>query len=98
MDHPIAERHLLYSPIGKHDQKQLTIRIGRPYWLRDGVAACPLEWDGLFGPLPDVQGADLLHALHLAADVEPMLTKLRSKYDFFFATGEPYFDSDDDSA
>jgi len=94
---PIAERRLLYSTKGGGERKELVIKIGRPYWLRDEVAACPLEWEGLFGALPDVQGADLLQALHLAANVEPMLKALRNKYDFYFPNGDSYHEPDDGS-
>jgi len=68
------------------------IRVGRPYWQQDNVAACSLSWDGLFENMTDIQGADLLQALHLAADVEPMLRKLSQTYDFYFPTGESYFE------
>jgi hypothetical protein len=44
------------------------IRVRRPYWLSAEVVARPIEWEGLFGVLPDVQGSDLLQTLHLAAD------------------------------
>ncbi len=94
MNEIIAERRLLYGKKNSVERIPLAIRVGRPYWLQPDVAACPLEWDGLFGALPDVQGADLLQALYLAADVEPMIKAQSKRYDFFFADGEPYFDSD----
>lgn len=95
MQDPIAERRLLYAVKGSSERKVLVIRIGRPYWLRADVAACPIEWEGLFGPLPDVQGSDLLQALHLAADVDPWLRDLGGKYDFFFLDGDPYHDTEE---
>jgi hypothetical protein len=50
--------------------------------------------------VPDLPGcfsagdtlADSLQALPLAADVEPVLKRLSSRYDFYFPTGEGYFD------
>lgn len=91
----IAERHLTYSEKGSNDRKKLTIRVGKPYWVSEGVAACPTEWDGLLGPMTDMHGADLLQALHLAADADSLLSKLRSRYEFYFPGGEPYHDPDE---
>lgn len=90
----IAERKLIFVPKGTKTRKELIIRIGAPYWLEDGVAACPVEWDGLFKKeeLADTRGMDLLQALHMAADIDPLLEKLRSKYDFYWPTGESYHD------
>jgi hypothetical protein len=89
----IAERELWFSEKGKSERKKLTIRVGVPYWAKDNMAACPVEYDGLFESYSDVYGADLLHALYLASDVDSQLSKLgESKYDFYFPGGEPYFD------
>jgi hypothetical protein len=92
MNFVVAERKLLYSQKGGSERKELTIRVGKPYLDKDGIARCPVEWDGLFEDFADMAGADLLHALHLAADVDSMLSKLRNKYDFFWDSGEPYFE------
>ena len=94
MEKIIAERKLIFVPKGTKTRKELTIRIGVPYWVEDGVAACPVEWDGLFEKeeLADMRGMDLLQALHLAADIDPLLEKLRNKYDFYWPTGESYHD------
>ena len=40
----------------------------------------------------DNYGADSLQALQLAADIEPVLKRLSKRYDFYFPTGEGYFD------
>lgn len=97
MEKVIAERKLIFAPIGTNTKKELVIRIGVPYWIEDGVAACPVEWDGLFekSELADSRGTDLLQALHLAADIEPLLEKLQSKYHFYWPNGDAYFDVDD---
>ncbi len=87
----IAERKLLYALKNSHERKELTIRIGEPYWVNDDMAACPVEYDGLFKKYSDANGADLLQALHLAANVDPFLQQLSNKYDFYFPDGEPYF-------
>lgn len=96
MEKVIAERKLMFAPKGTQARKELVIRIGVPYWVEDGVAACPVEWDGLFEKkeLADSRGMDLLQALHLAADTDALLEKLRSKYDFYWPSGEPYHDDE----
>lgn len=96
MEKVIAERKLLFAPKGTRTRKELVIRIGAPYWIEDGVAACPVEWDGLFkkDELADSRGMDLLQALHLAVDVDALLEKLRGKYDFYWPSGDPYHDDD----
>jgi hypothetical protein len=43
-------------------------------------------------PVGDTYGADSLEALQLAADTEPILKILSERYDFYFPTGEGYFD------
>ena len=92
----IAERKLIFAPKGTQTRHDLVIRIGVPYWLEEGMAACPVEWDGLFEKkeLADSRGVDLLHALFLAADTDALLDKLRSKYDFYWPSGEPYHDAE----
>ena len=40
-------------------------------------------------------GADLLQALQLAADIEPILKRLSKNYELFFATGEPYVEGEE---
>jgi hypothetical protein len=94
MDKCIAERKLLYSPKSSDERIELIIRVGEPYWVKEGMAACPIEYEGLIEDYSDVCGADLLQALHLAADVEPFLKSLTKIYDFYFPTGEPYFDEE----
>lgn len=88
----IAERKLLFSQKDSDERKELIIRVGEPYWVNDEMAACPVEYEGLFEEFSDVCGVDLLHALHLAADIDPFLKELTKKYDFYFSSGEPYFE------
>lgn len=88
----IAERNLLFADKGSPIRKELIIRIGRPYWVNNYMAACPVKFDGLLAEFADIAGADLLHALYLATDVESFLRQLTDKYDFFFPDGEPYFE------
>lgn len=96
MEKVIAERKLLFAPKGSDARKELIIRVGIPYWVEDGLAACPVEWEGLFSKeeLADSRGMDLLQALHMASDIDLLLEKLRGKYDFYWPTGHAYFDDD----
>jgi hypothetical protein len=52
---------------GDHTERALTVRIGRPYEVRDGEWACPVETVGLHGRHPDVRGTDSLQSLCLAS-------------------------------
>lgn len=99
---PIAERHLLFSAKGESERKPLVIRIFAPrpadpvsvsLELAPGTAACVVEFDGIPDEtLGDTYGADSLQALQLAADIEPVLKRLSKRYEFYFPTGEGYFD------
>jgi hypothetical protein len=96
MDKFIAERKLMFSLKNSQVRKNLTIRVGVPYWVEDGLAACPVEWDGLFdkNEIADSRGMDLLQALHFAADTDSLMEKLRNKYDFYWPSGEFYYEDD----
>jgi hypothetical protein len=96
MDNVIAERKLLYALKNSPVQKEMTIKIGAPYWIDNDVASCPFELEGLFdlNDVQDARGADLIQALQFAVNVDFILEKLRKKYDFYWPTGEPYFDDD----
>ena len=99
---PIAERRLTFSEKGEAERKALVIRIFAPrlvdpasvsFPIDVGTAVCKVVFDGL----PEVAhgdtfGADSLQALQLAADIEPVLKRLSERYDFYFPTGEGYFD------
>jgi hypothetical protein len=99
---PIAERHLVFNEKGKSKRKPLVIRIFAPravdpasvsFQVAPGTAVCAVEFNGIPNEtLGDTYGADSLQTLQLAADVEPVLKRLSSNYDFYFPTGEGYFD------
>jgi hypothetical protein len=99
---PIAERHLVFSEKGESERKPLVIRIfaprpvdpaSVPFQVSPGTAVRTVEFDGIPDEtLGDTYGADSLQALQLAADIEPVLKRLRHRYDFYFPTGEGYFD------
>ena len=87
----IAERKMMFSPKGEATRHELTIRVGVPYWDKDGFGRCPVEYEGLFASMDHAPGVDLLDALVRAADVEKTLRALSGKYDFFWSNGESYF-------
>lgn len=99
---PIAERHLLFSAKGESERKPLVIRIFAPrlvdpasvsFQVATGTAVCVVEFDGIPDETQgDTHGADSLQALQLAADIEPVMKRLSKRYDFYFPTGEDYFD------
>jgi len=92
MENCIAERKLVVLVKETGERKELTIRIGIPYWIpTDEIAACPIEWDGLFDNIADAKGIDLLQAIQLASDIDPLLKLLQNKYEFFWPSGEEYF-------
>src|ERR1700722_18706949 len=92
LETPIAERHLVFSEKGKSERKPLVIRIFAPravdpasvsFQVAPGTAVCAVEFNGIPDEtLGDTYGADSLQALQLAADVEPVLKRLSSNYDF----------------
>jgi hypothetical protein len=105
---PIAERRLTFTEKGGSDRKPLCIRIFAPQPVdpssvtfavdADG-ASCVVEFDGLpdaarqaLGADSTTFGADSIQALQLEADVDRVLKRLSKHYDFYFLTGEGYFD------
>ena len=90
----IATRELLVKTRANGEMHKLLIRVGRPRWREDGLAECPVEWDGLIPAqsLSSAPGHDLLHALYLASNADEAIRALSAKYDFFWPTGESYFD------
>lgn len=97
----IAKRELLYSPKGESIRRKFVIKIGMPYPLEKGMVAfkfdpgaagCTIEFAGLLESSIEVHGIDSLHALTLAVDVDPYLKGMKNKYDFYWTTGEPYFE------
>lgn len=91
----IAERKLIAEVIETGERKDVTIRVGAPFWRPDDdFASCPVEWDGLFEHFADAKGIDLLQALQQASDIDPLLERLRTKYNFYWPSGEGYFDEE----
>lgn len=99
----IAERKLLFSKKGSSARKEISLRISSPYIVKQGdvkfpvdgvIAGCDLEIDGLDERKISYYGMDSLQAINLASNIEPVIERLSDKYDFFWLSGEPYFDEE----
>jgi hypothetical protein len=99
---PIAERRLLFSNKGNSERKPLLIRVFAPRPVDPNsvlfrpdadTASCVVEFIGIPDANPgETYGAESIQALQLAIDIEPVLKRLSKHYDFYFLTGEGYFD------
>ena len=98
----VAERNLLYSLKGSDKRKRFVIRISVPYLVHEnmvgfsvgeGFYGCQVEIEGINETYPDVYGADSLQAINIASNVEPFLRRLQKKYDIYWLSGDPYFDT-----
>jgi hypothetical protein len=92
MKNCIAERKLILEDIKTGERRDLTVRVGTPYWSDDQRACCPREYEGLFESVADAVGMDPCQALNLATDIDSMLRPQTNKYKFYWLDGEPYFD------
>lgn len=102
MTEAIAERSLQYTARDSVERKDLVVRIFSPFIVPAGsvsfdvdgvVAGCRWELEGLPEKVSDTSyGADSVQALQLAVNVDEVLFALRRKYDFYFPSGEPYFE------
>ena len=97
----VAHRELLYSLKGQPERHPFIVRIGAPrpldaatarFNFDAGAAACTVQLEGREIRSVEVHGIDSLHALSQALDIDPLLRGMSDKYDFYWATGEPYFD------
>lgn len=98
----VVHRELEYSAKNASKRNKLSIHIGEPYLLEKdqvnfnfdaGAAGCSIIIEGSDISIKEVAyGADLLQALQLAVNIDPILVNLSKKYDLFFASGEPYFE------
>ena len=91
MENFIAERRLIAESISDGERKNITIRIGIPYWIEEGeIAGCPVHYEGLFRSFNDRKGADLLQALQLASNINVVLATASDEFNFYWQSGEPY--------
>jgi len=97
----IASRTLLWSRKGEEVRRIVVIGISAPhpippgsvsFEVHEGAASCVIMFDGL--PQEDivVQGADAIQALAFATDLDPYIRGLSRRYEFYFETGDPYFE------
>lgn len=99
----MAKRILLYSLKGSDIRNKFLIRIGSPYIvdqdmvefpIGEGLVGCRVETEGLEKEYHhEVYGIDEIQAINIASDLEPFLTRLQKKFDLYWPSGEPYFDS-----
>jgi len=101
MSRYIAERHLWFTKKGGGARKKLIVGICAPVVVAqeevqypvDGVMSkCHVELDGLNEHTFDVFGTDSMQAINLASNIEVVIKRLSEEYDFFWNTGEPYFE------
>jgi len=60
--------------------------------MDEGAAICTVHFDGLDEGSFDAHGIDPIHALAQAANIDGYLRAMTGKYDFYWPTGEPYFE------
>ena len=87
---------------GDNERKPLSFRIYAPFLVEqntvnftisEGTAGCKYELLGLPEHITDtVYGVDSIQALQLASDIDGLLQSLGKKHQFYFLTGEPYFE------
>jgi len=97
-----AKRRLLASRKGESFRREVVIKVGLPYVVKqdevdfpvDGeVSGCELSIEGLDESFSLVTyGADQLQALQLSVDIDLILKRLAENYDFYFPTGHAYFE------
>lgn len=96
----IAERKLLFSQKGTDDRRSLCIRIFAPHLVEEGtvnfqvspgMARCVVAFVEINEEV-DFYGMDSVQALALTANLDEYLKHFDKTYDFFWLTGEPYFD------
>ena len=84
----IAETTLIMCDIDG-GRREIHIKIGTPYKIPGGDAACPLSMDGLYGKLHDIYGIDTFQALVLAVKfVRLTLRALEKKGATFYMSEE----------
>jgi hypothetical protein len=100
-DQVIAERELLFSEKGSGDRQPLSIRIFAPHLVEEGTvnfrfspgtARCVVAFVGINEQV-EFYGADSVQAVALTANLDAYLKHFEKAYDFFWLTGEPYFES-----
>lgn len=91
----LVERKILRQRRGSDERSQITLQIGRPYWVkraRTEMAACPLALKGGgFEWVDHYDGDDLFEALSRAArQMSHMFAHSWRGVSFFWPDGKPY--------
>lgn len=87
----IAERELVWLKNDTGQKKTIVVRIGRPYWTKEGPgAACPVAISGMLEPKVVIQGVDLLHALEMAVLFADSFLSDPKKRRIVWPSGEAY--------
>jgi hypothetical protein len=101
MSRYIAERHLWFSKKGDAVRHKLIVGLCAPVVVAqdevrypvDGVMSrCHVEIEGLNDYSFDIFGTDSMQAINLASNIEDVIKRLSKEYEFFWDTGEPYFE------
>jgi len=101
---PFAERRLLCSTKGGTTRTEVVFRVDKPHVttaseagsVADGkTCTCEVTIVGLDEPSTKYFGMDSVQALQLASNLDPLIERLSATYDFFWPTGEPYFEEDE---
>jgi hypothetical protein len=96
----VGERALLYSLKGSDERRPFHIRIFAPhavdqetvnFQVSPGMARCVVAFVEIDVEV-DFYGMDSMQAIALTANVDAYLKHYEKKYDFFWLTGEPYFE------
>ena len=66
--------------------KHVRARVGKPYKVKSGEWACPVEVRGFESRYPDIRGGNSMQALCLAASL------IRSRFEDFFSKGGKVLD------
>ena len=97
----IANRELLFSQKGAASRSKTRVSVSAPVVVEQtpsgvkldaGSAVCTISFEGLSIADVDVYGTDTLHALAQATDIDRYLRGMSKTFDFFWPSGEPYFD------
>lgn len=90
----IAQRKLLLKKISSNTQEEIVVKLGKPYWVDEGIeAACPVVIENFLNEQKIIVGVDFINAIESALKfVDSYLSGRESEYIICWLDGEPYFD------
>jgi hypothetical protein len=87
----IAERSLLLVESGTGQRKPVSVKLGQPYWVEEGIeAACPVFIEGMLSAPSDIHGMDLLDAVECALRFINSYLKDSPEGSICWPSGDPY--------